>query len=128
MFENGDEGEEDSDILNYDDKKINLALDRVVDVTRDRVNPKDTLKLLELHAVEKLFTPNPIYIEGVPSFYERPNFTKENFMKSPAYLEWRKIVEKLNPSLQLSSVIEILDKRHHQAQESEFKVPKQNSS
>lgn len=51
---------EETLVLNYDDKKINLALDRVPDVTRDRVNPKDTLKLLELHAVEKIFTLNRI--------------------------------------------------------------------
>jgi hypothetical protein len=70
---------EDSFVLNYDDKKINLVLDRVPDVTRDRINPKDTLKCLELHAVEKIFTLNLIKLEGVPSFYERPNFTKENF-------------------------------------------------
>ena len=66
-------------------------------------------------------------IEGVPSFYERPNFTKENFQKSPAYHEWRKMVDKLNPGMPLSSIIEIHDKKYYQqaaaASETDFKVP-----
>ena len=83
-------------------------------MTRDRICPKDSLKLLELNAIEKLFTLNHMQIEGVPSFYERPNFTKENFQKSPASHEWRKMVDKLNPGMPLSSIIEIHDKKYYQ--------------
>ena len=102
-------------------------LDRVPDVTRDRINPKETLKFLELHAVEKIFTLNLIQLEGVPSFYERPNFTKENFLKSTAYSDWRKMVDQLNPSVTLSSNDDDVGGGHLEKAvgdlETEFKVP-----
>jgi hypothetical protein len=87
------------------------VLDREPDITRDRVSVKESLALLELHAMQKIHTLNLIKIEGVPAFYERPNFTKGNFMKSPSYLEWRKIVDKMS-KLHTNNLVDVMNEGH----------------
>ena len=87
--------DEENATLNYDEIKMNFVLDRETDITRDRVSFKDNLCLLELHAMQKIHNLNLIQMEGVPPFFERPNFTKANFMRSPSYLEWRRLVDRL---------------------------------
>ena len=73
-------------------------LDRVPDITRETVAFKDTLLGFELHAVQKLHARQLIKVDGAPIF-ERPMLTKVNFQKSPAYLEWRRLVEETKNSM-----------------------------
>ena len=67
-------------------------LDRIPDITRETVAFKDTLLGFELHAVQRLHARQLIKVDGAPIF-ERPMLTKGNFQKSPAYTEWRRLVE-----------------------------------
>jgi hypothetical protein len=58
-----DEGEDFcNEVLNYNEKKLDLAVDRVPDVTKDTVSFKETMMLLELHAVQKLHRRKLIYV------------------------------------------------------------------
>lgn len=72
------------EVFEYDSRKLELALDRVNDVTRDRINFKDTLKLLEVHALQKMHEENVVQIEGIEIF-EKPHLTIHNYQKVPAY-------------------------------------------
>ena len=49
------------DQFDYDQKKLDLTIDRVPDVTKDKVNPKETLKFLEIYAFQKFHESNPSY-------------------------------------------------------------------
>lgn len=82
-------------------------------MTKDRVSPKETLKLLEIYALQKFYESNPSYfnknqktnnslvlsrndniisIEGV-EIADRPHLTVQNYQKLPLYQEWQKLIE-----------------------------------
>ena len=74
------------EVFDYDEKKQDLVLDRVPDITRDTISFKETLTLLELHATQKLHARKIFKIEtSSPPIFERPMLTRHNFQKSEAY-------------------------------------------
>ena len=91
---NSDQGEEFvNEVLNYNEKKLDLAVDRVPDVTKETISFKETMMMLELHAVQKLHRRKLINIQGAENIYERPMLTKSNYMDSQSYQEWRKLID-----------------------------------
>jgi hypothetical protein len=97
----GDNNE--SSILNYDERRLDLVLDRVVDITRDRIVPfKESLVGLELHACQEMHKRQIFHIEGGASgpIFERPSLNKSNYQKSQAYQEYIKLI---NDSINISN-------------------------
>lgn len=76
-------------------------LDRVADVTREIVSYRDNMVSLKVQTMKKYYSEQVVQIEGVPAIIEKPNITKLNFNKVPAYNEWRLLVE--DPSKQANA-------------------------
>ena len=62
------------ELFDYDSKKLELALDREPDVTKDRVSFKDSLKLLEVYSLQKIYEDNIVTIDGM-EIIEKPQIT-----------------------------------------------------
>ena len=72
--------EEDSSMtFDYDSCKQDNVLDRVLDVTTDRVSFRETYALLEMEAVKKFHPPQLIQIDGLPDIWESPNLNRRNY-------------------------------------------------
>lgn len=91
--------------LDYDDKKTQLTLELVKDVTRDKVNFKESLKSLEIKAVTTLYQDATVQVEQM-QIYERPEINTSNYQNLAAYQEWKNKID-------LMTIQQSLVKNHH---------------
>ena len=80
------------DVLDYDALRFDLVLQRVKDVTKDKISFKETLKNLEICALHKMSIPNEYEIDGI-EIEERPEIHSANYNKLPAYADWKKKID-----------------------------------
>jgi len=71
-------------VFDYGKEKIELIIDREPNVTRDRVNFKESLKTIEIAAVRKLLGPIEHRIEGT-EMSERADVNLQNFERLPLH-------------------------------------------
>jgi hypothetical protein len=74
-----------NDVFNYDDKRFELFIEGERDTTFNKVRPKDTLTLLEVAAVQKMYKEEVMHIDSV-MIRDKPNITITNYTKGPAFV------------------------------------------
>ncbi|CDW74407.1 UNKNOWN [Stylonychia lemnae] len=82
------EAEYTDEEFHYDQKKIDLALDNDPIIKKDSIRIKDSLKLLEIYALQNFYKESTIQIDGM-EIVERPEITIQNLNRVPAYKEWK---------------------------------------
>ena len=85
------DGEYTLEEFDYNQVKLDLAVDGDPFITKDRVKHKESLKLLEINALQKLHEESTMAIDGI-EIVERPEITLQNLNRLPAFQEWRKLI------------------------------------
>jgi hypothetical protein len=72
------------DVLDYSKTRLSLVLDRDHNVTKDRVNFKDSLKTVEVAAIRRLLSTSTLKVDGA-EISEKAEITLQNYQKMPFY-------------------------------------------
>jgi hypothetical protein len=64
----------------------------VKEVIKDKISFRDTLRSLELKAVQRMYSPAQQNFENF-QIEEKPDINFQNFDSFPAYSEWKKKIE-----------------------------------